>query len=589
MQALQSATGLRELSACQVSHCFDAQAVALSFPNGFKVSYSGDCRPSRRFSEIGKDSTVLIHEATFDDEMQGDAEAKKHSTTSEAIGVGLAMRARRVVLTHFSQRYQKMPVMESLAVDKVKLEDADDRDLDEPMVDAEAAAVSVKGSSEDVPTDGVAANDVHAAKTNVPDIDETWASKLPWTKPTSPMIAWKPVQAEQPTAKLFDDKSAASVRRGSGSIVPIPFSATQDMKVCVAFDYMKVKVGEIEYMEKLTPTLTELYQTGELDDIIEKQAAETANVKSKNESKGKRAEKQKKSNEEINRGKKRQEKYEARNKPHAEEQDEVRVEAPKEIDIVDEDQSAEGIPCTDVSFDGDTVDRSRMTQGPRARRVMESDSGQPQAKNGPNKDKSADAIPVNRVSTDDQDQSGRIRSKRRINKAANQKIAQQAKSSTRTRTRTTIYPDTTQMHDHDEQVTTVAGKGKPSAACNNTTHMLGHKEEIRVDNRTRSTRKAVAKPKKQGRRARFSVEMPYFTLRKIISELQQLRQLTNPTVEPRAPSLPVRNCSSHPDRCTHVRKCFSNVPRSTLIRRLILEPTTPLLEPGSDDALPVSK
>lgn len=589
MQALQSATGLRELSACQVSHCFDAQAVALSFPNGFKVSYSGDCRPSKRFAEIGKDSTVLIHEATFDDEMQGDAEAKKHSTTSEAIGVGLAMRARRVVLTHFSQRYQKIPVMESLAVDKVKLEDAEDRDLDEPMVDAEAAAVSVEGSSEHVPTDGVAANDVHAAKTNVPDIDETGPSKLPSAKPTSPMIAWKPVQAEQPTAKLVDDKSATSVRRGSGSIVPIPFSATQDMKVCVAFDYMKVKVGEIEYMEKLTPTLMELYQTGELDDIIEKQAAETANAKSKNESKGKRAEKQK-SNEEINRGKKRQEKYEARNKPQAEEQDEeVRVEVPKEIDIADEDQSTEGIPCTDVSFDGDTVDRSRMTQGPRVRRVMNSDSGQPQAKNGTNKDKSADAISVNRVSTVHQDQSGRFRSKRRIDKAANKKIAQQAKSSTRTRTRTTIYPDTTQMHDHDEQVTTIGGKGKPSAACNNTTHMFSHKEEIKVDNRTRSTRKAVAKPKKQGRRARFSVEMPYSTLRKILSELQQLRQLRNPMVEPRAPSLPVRNCSSHPDRCTHLRKFFSNAPRSTLIRRHILEPTTPLLEPSSDDALPVSK
>lgn len=37
--------------------------------------------------------------------------AKKHSTTSEAIDVGRRMGARRILLTHFSQRYQKIPVM----------------------------------------------------------------------------------------------------------------------------------------------------------------------------------------------------------------------------------------------------------------------------------------------------------------------------------------------------------------------------------------------------------------------------------------------------------------------------------------------
>ena len=55
----------------------------------------------------------MIHEATFDDELKGDAYAKKHSTTSEALGVGKRMNARRILLTHFSQRYQKIPVMDS--------------------------------------------------------------------------------------------------------------------------------------------------------------------------------------------------------------------------------------------------------------------------------------------------------------------------------------------------------------------------------------------------------------------------------------------------------------------------------------------
>jgi ribonuclease Z len=105
--------GLKHIRACHVSHCNGALAVVFNFPNGFKVAYSGDCRPSREFAKIGQGATLLIHEATFDDELQGDAIAKKHSTTSEAIEVGRQMNARRILLTHFSQRYQKIPVMEN--------------------------------------------------------------------------------------------------------------------------------------------------------------------------------------------------------------------------------------------------------------------------------------------------------------------------------------------------------------------------------------------------------------------------------------------------------------------------------------------
>jgi ribonuclease Z len=107
-QLLRSATGLSDMLTVRVPHCRNAMAVSLVFPNGLKVSYSGDCRPSRKFVEIGRDSTVLIHEATFQDEMQGSARAKKHSTISEALEVGRSMGAKSMVLTHFSQRYQKV-------------------------------------------------------------------------------------------------------------------------------------------------------------------------------------------------------------------------------------------------------------------------------------------------------------------------------------------------------------------------------------------------------------------------------------------------------------------------------------------------
>jgi ribonuclease Z len=104
--------GLEKIEGCWVNHCFGALATAFTFPSGLKIAYSGDCRPSDAFVQIGQGATILIHESTFDDDLQGDAIAKKHSTMSEAIDVGRRMGARRILLTHFSQRYQKVPSME---------------------------------------------------------------------------------------------------------------------------------------------------------------------------------------------------------------------------------------------------------------------------------------------------------------------------------------------------------------------------------------------------------------------------------------------------------------------------------------------
>ncbi|GAT23385.1 tRNA processing endoribonuclease Trz1 [Aspergillus luchuensis] len=109
---LRSATGLSDLLTTRVSHCRGAMAVSLVFPDGFKISFSGDCRPSAGFATIGRNSTVLIHEATFQDDMAVSAIAKKHSTLSEALEVGRLMNARAILLTHFSQRYQKLARVE---------------------------------------------------------------------------------------------------------------------------------------------------------------------------------------------------------------------------------------------------------------------------------------------------------------------------------------------------------------------------------------------------------------------------------------------------------------------------------------------
>lgn len=52
---------------------------------------------------------MLIHEATMEDELMREAQSKLHSTTSQAIKVGLRMEAKFTLLTHFSQRYAKLP------------------------------------------------------------------------------------------------------------------------------------------------------------------------------------------------------------------------------------------------------------------------------------------------------------------------------------------------------------------------------------------------------------------------------------------------------------------------------------------------
>lgn len=51
----------------------------------------------------------MIHEATLEDELLEEAKSKLHSTTSQAIAVGQRMGAKFTLLTHFSQRYAKLP------------------------------------------------------------------------------------------------------------------------------------------------------------------------------------------------------------------------------------------------------------------------------------------------------------------------------------------------------------------------------------------------------------------------------------------------------------------------------------------------
>lgn len=223
--------GFVDIQSASVAHCNGAMAVCVTFPRSeddpsnvkpLKVSYSGDCRPSYHFGKIGRDTTVLIHEATFDDALQGDAIAKKHSTTSEALGVGSKMNAKAVVLTHFSQRYQKIPVLQTVT----------DNEQVDPMVDVRNTAQEAN-ENEDDEVDPTLEN------TDNVDIHPHAPGKPPTTAPRVPSLQ------HQTSSLLADNERVIKIYN-------------KDMKVAVAFDYMRVKIGGIAELEKFNEALNAL-------------------------------------------------------------------------------------------------------------------------------------------------------------------------------------------------------------------------------------------------------------------------------------------------------------------------------------------
>ena len=82
----------------------------LAHSSGWSLAYSGDCRPSRQLATAARGVQVMIHEATFEDDLTDHAVSKRHSTSSEALSVAGEAAAECTILTHFSQRYPKAVV-----------------------------------------------------------------------------------------------------------------------------------------------------------------------------------------------------------------------------------------------------------------------------------------------------------------------------------------------------------------------------------------------------------------------------------------------------------------------------------------------
>lgn len=119
--ALLRDLGLNGIRTPSVNHRGPAWGLVIQHPSGWKIVYSGDTKPCQKIVDAGKGATLLIHEATLEDDKADLAIEKGHSTFSQAIDVGVRMNAKRILLNHFSQRYPKLP--------KTRATEDNDRDV----------------------------------------------------------------------------------------------------------------------------------------------------------------------------------------------------------------------------------------------------------------------------------------------------------------------------------------------------------------------------------------------------------------------------------------------------------------------------
>jgi len=79
--------------------------------SGRKIVYTGDTRPIENLAEFAESADLLIHEATFDDDLWERAREDGHSTPGQAAGTAKKAGTKRLVLTHISARYKESSLL----------------------------------------------------------------------------------------------------------------------------------------------------------------------------------------------------------------------------------------------------------------------------------------------------------------------------------------------------------------------------------------------------------------------------------------------------------------------------------------------
>jgi ribonuclease Z len=78
---------------------------------GVKVVYSGDTEPCENILKISENADLLIHDATFIEQMEN----RMHAGAKEAAKIAKKANVKNLVLTHFSRRYKDLRDLEQEA------------------------------------------------------------------------------------------------------------------------------------------------------------------------------------------------------------------------------------------------------------------------------------------------------------------------------------------------------------------------------------------------------------------------------------------------------------------------------------------
>ena len=117
MKEMLEYVGIKNIFTSRAQHCPLSYCLSITTEDDFKLVFTGDTRPNEDLVELGrhlKTPDLVIHEATMEHLFQKDAIMKRHSTFVEAIESSREMGAAFTLLTHFSQRYAKVPVLDEI-------------------------------------------------------------------------------------------------------------------------------------------------------------------------------------------------------------------------------------------------------------------------------------------------------------------------------------------------------------------------------------------------------------------------------------------------------------------------------------------